>query len=312
MVKKTNKNLLLALALIFGGIAATGYLVYENSLLQEGNQELVKEILWNRSGFFAITQSLNGTIKDLTATLDSTRQELADTIKTRDYVGTQFNLEKQKNDAFSNQINEIKGQLGTLQKINNTDPDLLKKYSKVYFLNENYVPRSFVKIDSGYTFKPEETFLFYADTWPFLKVMLDTAKADNVDLKVLSAYRSFSEQSSLKSSYKVTYGTGANKFSADQGYSEHQLGTTIDLTNESVGASLDGFDKTPEFKWLTDNAYNFGFIMSYPKGNDYYQYEPWHWRFVGRALAQKLHDEGKNFYDLDQRTIDEHRVSFFD
>ena len=51
-------------------------------------------------------------------------------------------------------------------------------------------------------------------------------KKDGVDLLIISGFRSFNEQSNLKDNYKVVYGTGANKFSADQGYSEHQLGTT--------------------------------------------------------------------------------------
>ena len=106
----------------------------------------------------------------------------------------------------------------------------------------------------------------------------------------------------------MTYGTGANAFSADQGYSEHQLGTAVDLTTQKDGNRFSdasgGFDSTDGYTWMTQNAYKYGFVLSYPKGNSYYIYEPWHWRFVGVALATRLHNEGKNFYDLDQREID--------
>jgi D-alanyl-D-alanine carboxypeptidase len=86
----------------------------------------------------------------------------------------------------------------------------------------------------------------------------------------------------LKSQYRVTYGAGtANSFSADQGYSEHQLGTTVDFTTPKVGGTLTGFDKTDSYKWLQNNAYKYGFILSYPSSNGYYIFEPWHWRFVG-------------------------------
>jgi hypothetical protein len=44
----------------------------------------------------------------------------------------------------------------------------------------------------------------------------------------------------------------------------------------------------------------------------YYQYEPWHWRFVGKDLADDLRDDGKYFYDLDQRTIDSYLIDIFD
>ena len=51
--------------------------------------------------------------------------------------------------------------------------------------------------------------------------------------------------------------------------------------------------------------YKYGFAISYPAGNAYYKFEPWHWRYVGVELAAKLHNEAKNFYDLDQRDINE-------
>ena len=148
---------------------------------------------------------------------------------------------------------------------------------------------------------------------PFLKILLDVATSSNVDIRIISAYRSFGTQSELKSSYTVVYGAGtANKFSADQGYSEHQLGTTVDFTTAKLGANFSAFEKTQTFQWLAAEAYKYGFILSYPKNNAYYRFEPWHWRFVGRSLAEKLHNEGKFFYDLEQREIDKYLVSIFD
>ena len=142
---------------------------------------------------------------------------------------------------------------------------------------------------------------------------MSRAGRDNVSLEISSAYRSFGTQSSLKSSYLVTYGSGANQFSADQGYSEHQLGTAVDLTTSGLKPVLDiSFDKTPAFDWLTKYAYRYGFILSYPKNNAYYQYEPWHWRFVGVELATRLHNDGINFSDMDQREIDKYLASIFD
>ncbi len=143
--------------------------------------------------------------------------------------------------------------------------------------------------------------------------MLDDA-ASTTTIQIASAYRSFDTQESLKTSYKVIYGAGsANQFSADQGYSEHQLGTAVDLITPSMKGSLTtAFDKTPASLWLNDNAYKYGFILSYPKGNTYYQYEPWHWRFVGVQLATRLHNENKHFYDLDQRDINTYLVNIFD
>ena len=138
-------------------------------------------------------------------------------------------------------------------------------------------------------------------------------RAEGIDISVLSGYRSFGTQASLKSQYSVTYGAGtSNKFSADQGYSEHQLGTTVDFTTKKTGEPLTGFDKTPAYEWLLQNAYRFGFILSYPKGNAYYVFEPWHWRFVGVYLATYLHDQNKYFYDMPKRDIDQYLINIFD
>lgn len=201
-----------------------------------------------------------------------------------------------------------------LKKIIETDKELLQKYSKVFFLNENYTPEKLEAIPFEFVSNPEKTLEFHAEALNSLEDMLNDALDDDITLKVLSAYRSFDTQSALKSSYKVTYGAGtANAFSAEQGYSEHQLGTTVDLTTTLMGSSLStSFENTDAFEWLTEHAYRYGFILSYPKGNTYYQYEPWHWRFVGKDLARKLYKENKNFYDLDQRDINEYLGEIFD
>ena len=148
---------------------------------------------------------------------------------------------------------------------------------------------------------------------PFLTKMLDDANNASVIIQITSAYRSFSMQAAIKSSHLMKYGAGANSFSADQGYSEHQLATTVDLTTPNLEPILDiKFETTPASVWLINNAYKYGFILSYPRNNTYYQYEPWHWRFVGVELATKLHNENKYFYDLTQREIDTYLAKIFD
>ncbi len=220
--------------------------------------------------------------------------------------------EKARNDDFERQIDDISGTVGKLDKLSKTDPQLLAKYSKVYFLNENYIPAKLVQIPDKYVADGNDEY-FLASVWPFMQDMLEAAEEDGVDLKITSAYRSFERQTELKTSYKITYGSGANAFSADQGYSEHQLGTAADFTSAGVGGGLSAsFASTTAGTWLMENAYRYGFILSYPKGNSYYVYEPWHWRFVGRDLAKALQKDGKHFYDLDQRDINEYLISLFD
>jgi D-alanyl-D-alanine carboxypeptidase len=169
-----------------------------------------------------------------------------------------------------------------------------------------------VKINSEYIYYTDYDYFFLLGAWPFLRDLMDAAEAKDVDLKIISAYRSFGQQAEIKARHNIIYGSGANAFSADQGYSEHQLGTTIDFTNSKVGSTFEGFEDTESYAWLSNNAYKYGFIISYPENNQYYQFEPWHWRFVGRELAGFLHEQGKYFYDLDQREINQHLISIFD
>lgn len=202
-------------------------------------------------------------------------------------------------------------EVGTLSKAVYYDDELLKKYSKYYFLNENYTPSSTVLINPAYTLNNKEVNIL-TEVKPKLESMIFAASSSNVKIIVHSGYRSFAEQKGLKSAYTRTYGiTKSNQFSADQGYSEHQLGTTVDITDGKSGLSI-SFDKTKIFEWLQNNAHKYGFILSYNKNNVYYQYEPWHWRYVGVELATYMHDNNLNFYDIDQNKIDEYKTKIFD
>lgn len=209
-------------------------------------------------------------------------------------------------------VDDITKQVSTLEKIQNTDKELLQKYSKVYFLNENYTPRHLTKIPSIYLTPNSKELEINSDVYPFLRSMVKASQKANNPIQVVSAYRSFGTQASLKTAYKSTFGKGANTFSADQGYSEHQLGTAVDLTTPILQSTFVSFEKTPAFAWLDTHAHEYGFTLSYPKGNTFYVYEPWHWRFVGIELATKLHEEEKHFYDLDQRDIDTYLLNIFD
>ena len=220
---------------------------------------------------------------------------------------------KDKVGGVEQTVGSISGTVNTLKKLSEVDPEILKKYSKVYFMNENYVPAHLTTISQDYVYSKTRQEQFLTEAIPHLNDLLLNAKANGVPLYVKSAYRSFAEQKSLKSMYSVIYGAGtANSFSADQGYSEHQLGTTLDFITTGLGGNLSGFDTTASYTWLNANAYRYGFVLSYPKGNKYYIYEPWHWRYVGIKLATYLHDNNLHFYDLDQREIDTYLVSVFD
>ena len=239
-------------------------------------------------------------------------KEAAAEKENQNLLGVLSDAQKKNLDLETTNQNSSK-EISSLIKLATTDPELLKKYSKIYFLNENYVPAHLTDIDSTYLIDPTKNIQILSEVYPFLTAMLDDAHNSNVPLLVLSGYRSFEYQTNLKLEYKMTYGTtAANSFSADQGYSEHQLGTALDFTTLDIMGADVSFDKTSAYTWLVANAYRYGFVLSYPKGNSYYVYEPWHWRFVGKALALDLHENNENFYDMDQRSIDAYLLRLFD
>lgn len=283
-------GVLLALAILAGSVST----LYFNHELQSTQQN-------------AHTRT-----EELTAEKDTLAAELAQKEEEAITLAGELRREQQKTGDFERQLRQLSGAVGTLEKLAYTDSELLAKYSKVYFLNENYVPTKLATIPTEFSFQEGRTYEFHANAIGHLEDLLDDAKEDGLSLRIVSAYRSFDTQAALKSSYTVRYGTGANAFSADQGYSEHQLGTTVDFTTPTSGGAFNGFDATKEYTWLTENAWRYGFVLSYPKGNSYYQYEPWHWRFVGLDLARHLNRTEQNFYDLDQRAIDEYLADLFD
>jgi LAS superfamily LD-carboxypeptidase LdcB len=267
---------------------------------------------------YARIVSLSSRVAMLDAELASSSARFSSTLS--DATTSFSNALQTESQNIKNQLGGVQDQVGViggavtdLKKLTGTDQELLAKYSKVFFLSENYAPVRLVAIPDENKYVPTKDLQIIPQVLSYLEKMLAAAKADGVDLYIDSAYRSFVVQNSLKNQYVVTYGAGtANSFSADQGYSEHQLGTTLDFITTGTGGQLIGFDKRPAYDWLMKNAYRFGFVLSYPKNNGYYIFEPWHWRFVGVKLATDLHDKGNYFYQMDQRAIDEYLSSFFD
>lgn len=127
-------------------------------------------------------------------------------------------------------------------------------------------------------------------------VMATDAKRENVVIKVISDFISFEQQKELYSKSKeVKEGEYADSRTTKQGYSESQIGESIDIgiENENYNYSID-FGKTDEFKWLEKNAHKYGFVLRYPKGKEEitnYSFAPWHFRFVGVETAREINEK---------------------
>ena len=118
-----------------------------------------------------------------------------------------------------------------------------------------------------------------AHSWELMK---NTAYNSNIYLFAVSGYRSYIDQANiinkkLKSGASIDHILTVNKL---PGYSEHHTGRAIDITNsKSIGLS-DDFKFTDEYKWLLENAGQFGFRLTYPEENNFgIIFEPWHWYY---------------------------------
>ncbi len=130
-----------------------------------------------------------------------------------------------------------------------------------------------------------------------LRAMVRASRRAGVRLAVESAYRSYSTQVWTFAHWARVGGVAAAlASSARPGHSEHQLGTAIDFKTAGGRQPWWGdWGRTREGGWLRRNAWRFGFVMSYPTGKKpvtCYRYEPWHFRYVGRALAARVHTSG--------------------
>ncbi len=113
------------------------------------------------------------------------------------------------------------------------------------------------------------------------------AAAAGVRLMPISGFRSVADQNDLFFRVKEQRNQAVSKraeVSAPPGHSEHHTGYAIDIgdADRSDTNLSQGFDNTPAFRWLSENAARYSFEMSFTQGNAQgVSYEPWHWRFVG-------------------------------
>lgn len=311
MVRVKHKQKTQTILHVVSGVLVA-LLVGSTTFYWHQNRTLRADFTASSTAYEATIEAKNTELNAASNTIAMLTKELEETTEDLDDLEDDYRDEKKKNDAFEDQISSITGTIKDLDKLSKTDKELLQKYSKVYFLNENYSPAKLKQIDEDYYLPGKDPMFFHANALSFLEDMIEDAKDDDIDLKLVSAYRSFDHQEQLKGQFTTVYGSGANTFSADQGYSEHQLGTTVDITDPETAGTYESFKDTEAYEWLLKNAYKYGFVESYPEGNSYYVFEPWHWRFVGVDLAKDLHRANAHFYDWDQRKIDQYLLTIFD
>lgn len=131
-----------------------------------------------------------------------------------------------------------------------------------------------------------------------LQMLADMKSAGYKNIWPQSTYRSVERQQEIFDK-KVSYymNLGKNRKEAEKltlqkinkpGTSEHNLGLAVDFNNVDYK-----FESTKEYKWLVENAENYGFILRYARDKTQItkvDCEPWHWRYVGEENAKKMNE----------------------
>ena len=142
-----------------------------------------------------------------------------------------------------------------------------------------FQPNELVETEPDYYGRPQRLTQKTFNAWSKMK---ESAANDNVVFFLVSAFRDPQYQHDLIAR-KIEKGILLQEIlrvNAAPGFSEHHTGRAIDIGTQDCEILEEVFEKTAAFKWLQENAENFGFSMSYPRDNTAgFAYEPWHWCF---------------------------------
>ena len=173
----------------------------------------------------------------------------------------------------------------------NTEKILVNKH---YYLTKNYVPKNLETINNKYALSNMKLVNYAKEAY---EQMAKDASKQNLTIVVMSSYRSYNYQVNLYNRYVKEDGKEkADTYSGRPGHSEHQTGLAIDVYNKEENYT--NFEKTDEFQWMKKHAHEYGFILRFPKGKEKetgYQYESWHYRYVGKEIAQYIKNNNISF-----------------
>ena len=192
--------------------------------------------------------------------------------------------------ALFNEVVQVNG-----KKVIQNPTNTMALVNKEFALPDGYAPTDLVRPKVAFSFGDQDIEKSYLrkEAATALELMFSDAVKNGIHLFAVSGYRSFDRQ-------KVVFDAEVNKVGYEKavqavavpGNSEHQSGLSMDISGESAQFGLsEQFGETEEGKWLANNAHRFGFIQRYPKGKEGitgYQYESWHYRFVGVKAATEI------------------------
>ena len=139
--------------------------------------------------------------------------------------------------------------------------------------------------------------------YPELQAMMDDCRAAGLSPIICSSYRTYEKQQELfEQQVQEFINQGYGKLDAQKkasgavarpGTSEHELGLAVDIVDESNQRLNQYQENTAVQRWLMQNSWRYGFILRYPSDKTDItgiQYEPWHYRFVGKEAAKEIYE----------------------
>lgn len=164
--------------------------------------------------------------------------------------------------------------------------------NKCFFLDSSYQGNDLIEFSAtniNYIKRKNESMKANKDALEAYIKLANDAYSLNYELYVFSAYRSYEKQYHLY--YEVNNENDSTV--ARPGFSEHQSGYSLDISTLEHGLT-NNFRYSKEYDWLINNAHKYGFILRYPLGKENitgYNYESWHFRYVGEEAAQIIFKE---------------------
>jgi len=167
--------------------------------------------------------------------------------------------------------------------------------NKHNYVGRDYVPKDLVDMDDDYANNLFGIKEMRKEAYEQFKKLVDDMNKAGLKIRAESAYRDYDYQETLYRNYVLDEGQEkADKYAAKAGYSEHELGTAIDVANDL--GTIETSD--PEYKWLDKNAYKYGYIIRYKKEKEAvtgYAEESWHIRYVGVDAATTMQKKNISF-----------------
>lgn len=156
-------------------------------------------------------------------------------------------------------------------------------------LTADYVPEGLVNLyEQRHSFRLANANIYLTmETYQAMEEMFAAAESEGMNgFIITSGYRDYARQAEIFAETE----TGKAQ---EPGASEHQTGMAFDVTCQDSG---NGFENTPHYRWLCENAYKYGFIQRYPPNKSHetgISYEPWHYRYVGKKAAKDMRKTGQ-------------------